>query len=74
MGRLSQIFWFLEADAAPGPQEMAHHYSHLDVCDGLKKLGFKLRSERTRVRNADCKDAEGKAGGTGCAPFSRSIY
>ena len=53
MSRISQIFWFLQTDKAPSPQELHHYYSHLDVDDDLKKLGRDLRSDRTRIRNTD---------------------
>jgi hypothetical protein len=53
MGRISQIFWFLQAEKAPSPQELRHHYSHLDVDDDLRKLGRELRTNRTDSKKLD---------------------
>lgn len=47
MGRLSQLFWYLNAETHPTLLEKKHHYSHLEITEHLKKL---RREYRRRLR------------------------
>jgi len=38
MGRLSQLFWFLNEEKMPTPDYIKNHYTHLDITPEIKKL------------------------------------
>ena len=52
MGRLSQLFWFMNADKMPTKQEQQHHYSHLDVTDEVKAIRKEHKAQKRRESKA----------------------
>ena len=45
MGKLSQLFCFLNAEEVPNAQQMRHHYSHIDKTPELMKLRREYRKD-----------------------------
>ena len=46
MGRLSQLFWILQAEEMPTPVETRHHYTHLNMATPTRRKEMaKLRRE-----------------------------
>ena len=57
MGRLSQIFWAINADNYPTQQEQTHFYTHLDLSgengETIKKIRRSRTYEQRRLFGAD---------------------
>jgi len=47
MGRLSQLFHFLNTEEAPTAKQMRHYYSHISKTKELMKLRRKYRKAKT---------------------------
>jgi len=46
VGRLSQLFWVLQAEEIPTPVETRHHYTHLNMATPTRRKEMaKLRRE-----------------------------
>ena len=43
MGRISQLFWYLNMEEAPNEVEKKTVFTHLDITDDLKKLKREYR-------------------------------
>jgi hypothetical protein len=52
MGRLSQVFWVLQAKKMPDKREAQFHYSHLDVDQHRKALKQLRRARRKNDKEA----------------------
>jgi len=59
MGRLSQLFWVLQAEEMPSYIQSKHHYTHLDILSpSARKEIVKLRREfkKEMAQNSISKD------------------
>ena len=51
MGRLSQIFWFMNEEKMPTYMEIVHQYTHLGITDELKSARRKYRNTQKKLEN-----------------------
>jgi len=62
MGRLSQLFWFLNAEEMPDAIEQKTVYTHLNITPKLKRLRAKFRKNIKKSKNAPQSQNSGKTG------------
>jgi len=62
MGRLSQLYWFINADPIPTDYEMACQYSHIAKTDEIKEIRRQaLKATRLNSKTLslfDCYDSK----------------
>ena len=49
MGRLSQIYWAVNAETYPSAQKQRHYYSHLDLSGPQGQEIKRIRRARARI-------------------------